>query len=121
MADGGFMFDVIIAGGGPTGLMLAGELRLHGVRVLVLERDGAPTEVGRALGLHARSVEIMDQRGLLDRFLALGTKQPVGGFFAGIPKSPPERLDPAHGYVLGIPQPIVERLLGGPARGPGAR
>ena len=62
-------------------------------------------------GLHTRSVEVMDQRGLLERFLALGEQYPVGGFFAGIPKPPPERLDTAHPYTLGIPQPDVDRLL----------
>ncbi|SFE05886.1 2-polyprenyl-6-methoxyphenol hydroxylase [Actinopolyspora alba] len=105
------MIDVIIAGGGPTGLMLAGELRLHGLRVLVLEREAEPTPVVRALGLHARSVEVMDQRGLLGRFLAHGRQYPLGGFFAGISKPSPERLDTAHPYVLGIPQPITDRLL----------
>lgn len=58
-----------------------------------------------------RSIEIMDQRGLLDRFLAAGTRHPLGGFFAAIPKPPPSGLDTAHGYVLGIPQPATERLL----------
>ncbi|MFF2084167.1 rifampin monooxygenase [Nocardia sp. NPDC058176] len=104
------MIDVIVAGAGPTGLMLAAELRLHGVRVVVLEKEAEPTEVVRALGLHARSIEIMDQRGLLEQFLALGTQHPVGGFFAAIPKSAPT-LDTAHGYVLGIPQPVTDRLL----------
>ena len=103
--------DVIVVGGGPTGVMLASELRLHGVRVLVLERDAEPTRVVRALGLHARSIEVLDQRGLLDRFLALGTQYPVGGFFAGISKPTPDRLDTAHPYVLGIQQPTTERLL----------
>ncbi|MBB5866967.1 2-polyprenyl-6-methoxyphenol hydroxylase-like FAD-dependent oxidoreductase [Allocatelliglobosispora scoriae] len=105
------MIDVVIAGGGPTGVMLAAELRLHGVQVLVLERDTAPTPVVRSLGLHARSIEIMDQRGLLDRFLALGTRYPIGGFFAGIRKPAPQRLDTAHPYVLGIMQPVTDRLL----------
>ena len=105
------MIDVIVAGGGPTGLMLAAELRLHGVHALVLERDAEPTRVVRALGLHARSIEVMDQRGLLERFLALGTRYPVGGFFAAIPAPPPERLDTAHPYVLGIPQTVTDRLL----------
>ncbi len=104
------MTDVIVAGAGPTGLMLAGELRLHGVDVLVLDRDAEPTQVVRALGMHARSVEVMDQRGLLDRFLALGTKHPVRGFFAGIAKPAPE-LDTAHPYTLGIGQPLIDRVL----------
>ena len=105
------MIDVIVAGGGPTGLMLASELRLHGVHVLVLEKDAEPTKVVRSLGLHVRSIEVMDQRGLLERFLALGQQYPVGGFFAGIDKPAPDRLDTAHPYILGIPQTITDRLL----------
>jgi len=105
------MIDVIIAGGGPTGMMLAGELRLHGVGVVLLERDLEPTKVVRALGLHARSLEILDQRGLVDRFLALGTKHPLAGFFAGIDKPAPERLGTKYPHALGLPQPTTERLL----------
>ncbi|WP_068275222.1 rifampin monooxygenase [Aldersonia kunmingensis] len=105
------MFDVIIVGAGPTGLMLASELRLHGLQVLVLDKDPEPTKVVRSLGLHVRSIELMDQRGLLDRFLEHGKKHTVGGFFAGLGKSWPDDLDTAHSYVLGIPQTITDRLL----------
>jgi 2-polyprenyl-6-methoxyphenol hydroxylase-like FAD-dependent oxidoreductase len=109
--NGRLMFDVIIAGGGPTGLMLASELRLHEVHVLVLEKDAEPARYVRALGLHVRSIEALDQRGLLERFLAHGRQYPLGGFFAGISKPTPDGLDTAHGYVLGIPQTITDRLL----------
>ncbi len=105
------MIDVIVAGGGPTGLMLAAELRLHGVLALVLEKDAEPTRIVRSLGLHARSIEVMDQRGLLERFLALGQRYPLRGSFAGITKPAPDRLDTAHPYLLGIPQPRTDRLL----------
>jgi 2-polyprenyl-6-methoxyphenol hydroxylase-like FAD-dependent oxidoreductase len=105
------MTDVIIVGGGPTGTMLATELRLHGVDVLVLERDAEPTRVVRSLGLHARSIEVMDQRGLLDRLLPLGTQYPIRGSFAGIVKATPVQLDSAHAYLFGIPQTAVERVL----------
>lgn len=91
--------------------MLAGELRLHGVRVLVLEKETEPTRQSRAQGLHVRSIEVMAQRGLLERFLERGHTVAVGGFFAGLATSWPERLDTAHSYVLAVPQVITEQLL----------
>jgi 2-polyprenyl-6-methoxyphenol hydroxylase-like FAD-dependent oxidoreductase len=105
------MIDVIVVGAGPTGLMLAAELQLRDVHVVVLEQAVEPPRDVRALGLHVRSIEILDQRGLLDRFLAHGTRYPLGSHFAGIDKPLPADLDTAHAYILGIPQPTTDRLL----------
>lgn len=106
------MFDVIISGGGPTGMMLASELRLHNVDVLVLEKDAEPSPAVRSLGLHPRSIEILDQRGLLERFLEQGQQYPgAAGRFAGIEPPRPIALNSAHDYILGIPQPVTDRLL----------
>ncbi|MFB6833322.1 rifampin monooxygenase [Streptomyces hydrogenans] len=106
-----FDADVLVIGGGPTGLTLASELRLWGLTPLVLEKAAEPSGHSRALGLHVRSIEVMDQRGLLDRFLARGKQHRVGGFFAGLGTHWPEDLDTAHSYVLGIPQNVTEELL----------
>ena len=92
-------------------MMLAAELRLHGIEVVVLERDREPQAHARGLGLHIRSIEILEQRGLLPQFLALGTKYPVGASFGGIRLHAPTQLDSTHSYILGIPQNVTERLL----------
>ncbi|UEJ82832.1 FAD-dependent monooxygenase [Brachybacterium halotolerans subsp. kimchii] len=112
--------DVAVIGGGPTGMMLAAELRLRGVDVVVLEREAEPSRLVRSLGLHARSIEILDQRGILERFLAEGTVHPGVGRFAGISSSASPELDTAHGFILGIPQPVTDRLLEERARELGA-
>ena len=106
------MHAVVIAGGGPTGLMLAGELALASVDVAIVERRVSQELAGsRAGGLHSRTLEIFDQRGIVDRFLAEGQKAQVGGF-AGT------RLDISdfptrHNYGLGLWQNHIERILAG--------
>ncbi|MGC4814389.1 rifampin monooxygenase [Micromonospora sp. DT228] len=104
-------FDVIIAGCGPTGAMLAAELRLHEVRVLVLDKETEPASFVRIVGLHMRSLELMAMRGLLDRVLPHGRRRPAAGFFAAIAKPAPEGLDSAYAYLLGIPQPVIVNAL----------
>ncbi|MFG2110044.1 rifampin monooxygenase [Micromonospora chersina] len=103
--------DVIIAGCGPTGAMLAAELRLHAVRVLVLEKETEPASFVRIVGLHIRSIELMAMRGLLERILERGRRRPAAGFFAAIDKPAPEGLNSAYAYLLGIPQPVIVDLL----------
>jgi 2-polyprenyl-6-methoxyphenol hydroxylase-like FAD-dependent oxidoreductase len=103
---------VVIAGGGPTGLMLAGELALARVDVAIVERRVNQDLPGsRAGGLHSRTIEVFDQRGIADRFLAEGQVAQVAGF-AGT------RLDISdfptrHPYGLGLWQKHIERILAG--------
>ncbi|MDA2809873.1 FAD-dependent monooxygenase [Nocardiopsis sp. RSe5-2] len=113
--------DVIIAGCGPTGAVLAAELRLHGVRVLVLEKETEPVSAARIVSLHIRTLELMAMRGLLDRLIEHGRRRPVGGSFAAIAEPAPEDLGSAYAYQLGIPQPVVVGLLEEHAAGLGAR
>ena len=103
---------VVVAGGGPTGLMLAGELALAGVDVAIVERRVSQDVIGsRAGGLHSRTIEVLDQRGIADRFLSQGQVAQVAGF-AWI------RLDISdfptrHNYGLGLWQKHIERILAG--------
>ena len=100
---------VVIAGGGPTGMMLAGELALADVDVAVVERRASAELVGsRAGGLHARTIEVFDQRGIADRFLSEGQTHPVVHFHVPLDISDfPTR----HNYVLGLFQNHIERIL----------
>ncbi|MFI7606376.1 FAD-dependent monooxygenase [Micromonospora sp. NPDC049366] len=102
---------MIVVGCGPTGATLAAELRLHDVRVLVLEKDTEPASFVRIVGLHIRSLELMAMRGLLERIRERGRQRPAGAYFAAIDKPAPANLDSAHAYLLGIPQPVIVHLL----------
>jgi len=103
---------VVIAGGGPTGLMLAGELALARVDVAIVERRASQDVDGsRAGGLHSRTIEVLDQRGIADRFLALGQVAQVGGF-SWIPLDISD-FPTRHNYGLGLWQNHIERILAG--------
>src|SRR5687768_16829919 len=103
---------VLISGAGPTGLMLAGELALAGVDVAIVERRVTQELAGsRAGGLHARTIEVLDQRGIADRFLAEGQIAQVAGF-AGVTFDI-SGLPTRHGYGLGLWQNHIERILAG--------
>jgi 3-(3-hydroxy-phenyl)propionate hydroxylase len=102
---------VVIAGGGPTGLMLAGELALAGVDAVIVERRPSQDLAGsRAGGLLSRTIEILDQRGIADLFLSQGQKHQVT-MFAGT--SFISDLPTRHNYVLGLWQNHIERILAG--------
>ncbi|MFH8628176.1 FAD-dependent monooxygenase [Streptomyces vietnamensis] len=100
--------DVIVVGAGPAGLMLAGELRLGGARVIVTERLERPTGQSRGLGFTARAMEVFDQRGLLPRFGDPATS-PMG-HFGGV-QFDYTVLDGAHFGARGIPQSQTEAVL----------
>ena len=101
---------VVIAGGGPTGLMLAGELALARIDVAIVERRASQDLAGtRAGGLHARTIELLDQRGIADRFLAEGQVVQVGQF-AGTPLDISD-FPTRHPYSLGLWQNHIERIL----------
>jgi 2-polyprenyl-6-methoxyphenol hydroxylase-like FAD-dependent oxidoreductase len=103
--------DVVVAGAGPTGLLLAAELAMRGVRVVVLERAAERPAFVRAFNLNARSLELLDRRGIADRFLAEGPRV-AATMFAGL-DGPLDLsgLETDHAYVLGIAQTRTEELL----------
>jgi 3-(3-hydroxy-phenyl)propionate hydroxylase len=101
---------VVIAGGGPTGLMLAGELALAGVDIAIVERRATQELDGaRARGLHTRTIEVLDQRGIADRFLSQGQTYPVASF-SHVPLDLSD-FPTRHNYVLGLLQDRFEEIL----------
>jgi len=103
---------VVIAGGGPTGLMLAGELALAGVDVAIVERRANQELAGsRAGGLSSRTLEVFDQRGIVDRFLAEGQIAQVTGF--AVMRLDISDFPTRHNYVLALRQKHIERILAG--------
>ena len=103
---------VVIAGGGPTGLMLAAELALAGVDVAIVERRASQDLPGsRAGGLHSRTIEVLDQRGIADRFLSEGQVVQVASF--GSTRFDISDFPTRHPYALGLWQNHIERILAG--------
>jgi len=101
---------VVIAGGGPTGLMLAAELALAGVDVAIVERRASQDLPGsRAGGLHSRTIEVLDQRGVADRFLSEGQVVQVASF--GSTRFDISDFPTRHPYALGLWQNHIERIL----------
>jgi 2-polyprenyl-6-methoxyphenol hydroxylase-like FAD-dependent oxidoreductase len=101
---------VVVAGGGPTGMMLAAELALAGVDVALLEQRPDHVLVGsRAGGFHARTIEVLDQRGIADRFLAAGTVVQAATF--GTTVLDMSDVPTRHPYSLGIFQNAIERIM----------
>src|SRR3989440_1145062 len=105
-------YEVVIAGGGPTGLMLAGELKLAGIDVVIIERRANQHVDGsRARGLHSRAVEVLDQRGIADRFISEGQQHPSVGF-GGVSLDISD-FPTRHNYLLGLLQSKFEPILAG--------
>ncbi len=102
--------DVLVVGAGPAGLMLACELGLAGVRTVVLERHPAPPGFCRGFNLNARSLELLDRRGLAGRFLAEGPTAATTAF-VGAAQLDLAAMRTEHPYVLGIAQTRVEEIL----------
>ncbi|HYP90751.1 MAG TPA: FAD-dependent monooxygenase, partial [Polyangiaceae bacterium] len=101
---------VVIAGGGPTGLMLAGELALARIDVAIVERRESQELAGsRAGGLHVRSLEVLDQRGIAERFVSQGKPYPSAGF--GMIPLDVSDLPTRHNYVLALFQNRIEQIL----------
>lgn len=103
--------DVIVVGAGPVGLTLACELRLAGLRVVVLERRAEPVKQSRALTMHGRTVEMLALRGVAERFVARGMKIPTGHFASLATRLDFSVIDTTHPYTLFIPQSLTEQLL----------
>ncbi|MGH9263144.1 MAG: FAD-dependent monooxygenase [Acidimicrobiales bacterium] len=101
---------VVIAGGGPTGLMLAGELALAGIDVVIVERRANQDVDGsRAGGLHSRTIEVLDQRGIAERFVSAGQAHPKAGY--ALISLDITDFPTRHNYVLGLPQSRFEPIL----------
>ncbi len=107
--------DVLIVGAGPTGLLLAGELRRFGVAARLVEKLAAPSPLSRAIAVHARTLEVLEELGVAEPLLQAGVRYRRARLFAGGPdpivEASFDELDTAYPFALGVPQDVTERLL----------
>lgn len=108
--------EVLIVGAGPTGLLLAGELRRFGVAVRIVEKLAAPSPLSRAIAVHARTLEVLEELGVAERLVAQGVRYRRARLFAGGAAEPVveasfDELDSPYPFALGVPQDATERLL----------
>jgi 2-polyprenyl-6-methoxyphenol hydroxylase-like FAD-dependent oxidoreductase len=109
------MLDVLVVGAGPVGLLLASELRRHGVDCRVVDRAAAPTDKSKAVVLQARTIEHLDQLGLDREFIEHGVSLRGVSFIQGgrrVAQLRFDRLDSRYPFALDVPQSTTERLLG---------
>lgn len=120
MNESGAAIDVLVVGAGPTGLLLAGELRRFGVAVRLVEKLAAPSPLSRAIAVHARTLEVLEELGVAERLLAAGVRYRRARLFAAsasggvgepIVEASFDELDTAYPFALGVPQDVTERLL----------
>ncbi len=112
--------DVAVIGAGPTGLMLAGELAMRGVRVQVMERRAEEPNITRAFAMHARTLELLDARGLIDQILTRGFRVGEVAPIPGATVSLADELQTRYPFILMVPQSGTERVLAAHAQRLGA-
>jgi 2-polyprenyl-6-methoxyphenol hydroxylase-like FAD-dependent oxidoreductase len=113
--------DALVVGAGPVGLILASELRRHGASCRIVDRAAAPTDKSKAVILHARTIEHLDQFALAQEFIGRGTVLHGVSFFQGgrrLAQLRFDRIDSHYPFVLDIPQSTTERLLGDHLKAP---
>ena len=106
--------DVLVIGAGPTGLMMGSELARHSIKCRVVEKTTGPSELSRALAIHARTLEIFESLGIADQFLTAGVKAHGGSVYAGgkrIVHFEFSKLESRYNYALMLPQDQTELLL----------
>jgi 2-polyprenyl-6-methoxyphenol hydroxylase-like FAD-dependent oxidoreductase len=103
--------DVLVVGGGPTGLLLAGDLARAGVAVTLVERHQHGSDLTRAFGVHARTLEQLDARGIADEVVAAGAKVGKLRLFGSVSIDLAGLLDSRFPYLLIVPQTHVENVL----------